>query len=62
MIISIIRGPSLIIDYYDYNYNYNYRDYRLSYPVRYCREMKIDVWEGAWRRAGEETLPRRGVG
>ena len=30
--------------------------------MRYCREMRIDLWEGAWRRAGEEILPRRGVG
>ena len=30
--------------------------------MRYCREMRIDIWEGVWRRAGEEILPRRGVG
>ena len=30
--------------------------------MRYCRDIRIDLWEGAWRRAGEEILPRRGVG
>ena len=30
--------------------------------MRYWREMRIDILEGVWRRAGEEILPRRGVG
>ena len=30
--------------------------------MRYCREIRIDIWEGVWRRAGEEILPRRGMG
>jgi len=38
------------------------RKWRGGEYLRYCREMKIGVWEGAWRRAGEEILPRRGVG
>ena len=38
------------------------RKWRSGEYLRYCREMKIDMWEGAWRRAGEEILPRRGVG
>ena len=38
------------------------RKWRSGEYLRYCREMKIDIWEGAWRRAGEEILPRRGVG
>ena len=38
------------------------RKWRGGEYLRYCMEMKIDVWEGAWRRAGEEILPRRGVG
>ena len=38
------------------------RKWRGGEYLRYCREMKIGVWEGVWRRAGEEILPRRGVG
>ena len=38
------------------------RKWRGGEYLRYCREMKIDMWEGVWRRAGEEILPRRGVG
>ena len=38
------------------------RKWRGEEYLRYCREMKIGVWEGVWRRAGEEILPRRGVG
>jgi len=38
------------------------RKWRSGEYLRYCREMKIGIWEGAWRRAGEEILPRRGVG
>ena len=38
------------------------REWESGEFMRYCREMIIDIWEGAWRRAGEEILPRRGVG
>ena len=38
------------------------RKWRGEEYLKYCREMKIDIWEGVWRRAGEEILPRRGVG
>ena len=38
------------------------RKWRGGEYLRYCREMKIGMWEGVWRRAGEEILPRRGVG
>ena len=38
------------------------RKWKSGEYMRYCREMRIDIWEGVWRRAGEEILPRRGVG
>ena len=38
------------------------RKWRGGEYLRYCREMKIGMWEGVWRRAGEEILPKRGVG
>ena len=38
------------------------RKWKSGEYMRYCKEMRIDIWEGVWRRAGEEILPKRGVG
>ena len=29
---------------------------------QYCQDMGINMWDGVWRRAGEQALPPRGDG